>query len=98
MDTYANRVITIGKLKITLPSLIVAVAGLVLAVVASIAVNIWAGLGTALVMFIASFNVNCAVVGHCTTWAWLLTSIYFIYAILVIIAVPFATKDVLKRL
>ena len=34
--------------------------------------------------FVAAYNVNCAIVGKCEFWAWLLTFVYVIYALMVI--------------
>ena len=86
MEAAAHQVVTIGKLQMTLPAAIVAVAGFVIAVAVAWLVHPIMGIAVLPGFFIAAYNVNCVTVGHCTTWAWILTSIYAFYtAILVIV-------------
>jgi hypothetical protein len=87
MDANAHKIITVGQLKMTLPAFITAVCGFVAAVVISWKVNIMVGLVVLPSFFIASYNVNCATVGHCTTWAWILTTLYVIYVLFAVGAV-----------
>ena len=77
--------VKIGKLKISIPSLITVIAG----IVAGIAVGYHAkrpaaGLVVTAVLFGAAYNVNCNIHGHCVTWAYLLSSFYVFYALLIL--------------
>lgn len=78
------------KPKITLASKVVLAAGLFLSVLLVLLApkpfNIWAGLYFVVVTSLASYNVNCAQVGHCYLWAWVLTSIFIVSVIMSVVA------------
>jgi hypothetical protein len=77
--------VKIGKLKISIPSLITAIAG----IVAGLAVGYHtkrpaAGLIITAVLFGAAYNVNCNIHGNCVAWAYFLSSVYLFYALLIL--------------
>jgi len=78
MDSAAQKIITVGKLKLTLPAMITVVGGMVVGLITALKFSWLAGIIMILVFFVAAYNINCATVGHCTTWAWVLTIIYLI--------------------
>ena len=80
------KVILVGKFALTLPAFITAILGLVLGVAISFTMNLWAGLFIVAAFFLAAYNVNCAVVGKCVAWAWVLTGVYMLYAIPTVLA------------
>jgi len=89
LDKIAHKVITIGKLKLTLPSLITLVCGVAIAAVFAIKVSPLMGLGVMLPFLLAAYNVNCTVVGHCSAWAMVLALCYMVYALSVVVLVAF---------
>lgn len=93
MEKSAHKIITIGKLKLTLPSFITAVCGIFVGLVTSIKLNPFMGLVTVLPFLIAAYTVNCTIVGHCTTWAWVLTTLYVVYVLSVFLGVSFLDSD-----
>jgi hypothetical protein len=88
-DKYAHKVIMIGKLKLTLPSLITLVCGAVIATVFAIKISPIMGLGVMLPFLLATYNVNCTVVGHCSAWAMVLALFYVVYTLSVLMLVVF---------
>lgn len=78
MEDYTKKTITIGKLKMSLFSFIVALSGLVIGLISSIKINIVSGLVITLGFFLAAYNLNCVIVGHCRIWAWVLLIVYLI--------------------
>lgn len=84
MDSSAQQIIQIGTLRLTLPSFITAVCGLVIGAIFGLKINIITGLLIVAAAFLQAYTVNCIVIGHCTTWAWILSSIYVLYAVIMI--------------
>lgn len=80
MDSSAKRIVSIGKLQMTLPSVMVAITGFATALVIAWKVHPIMGLAILPGFFLAAYNVKCVTVGQCTTWAWILTSMYIFYA------------------
>jgi hypothetical protein len=89
MEKSANKIITVGKLKLTLPSFITAVCGIIVGLATSIKINPFVGLAAVVPFLIAAYTVNCTVVGHCTTWAWVLTVLYVVNVAIVFLGVSF---------
>lgn len=85
IDSAAHRVVTVGKLQLTLPAAIVAASGFVVAIAMAWLVHPILGIAILPGFFLAAYNVNCVTVGHCTTWAWILTSIYTFYTLLIVV-------------
>lgn len=94
--------------EITLQSKIILVAGIILSITIAIFAprpyNIWIAIYFLFVAMIAAYNVNCAQVGHCYTWAWILTVTYVLSVILMLLGSFFSkkigstiTKSVKKR-
>lgn len=89
--------ITIGSLTMTRASLIVAIIGIVIALfltiflpLAGVTSGFLMGLIILLGFFIGAYNMNCVVLGQCTTYATILMTVYIIYAVLTIIAISAA--------
>lgn len=73
--------------KITQQAYLIALAGIVLAViVVALTLNMQGvviALALLLSFFIYAYNVNCTIVGKCHVWAWLLTVLYMLNAVTV---------------
>lgn len=74
------RTVTVGSLTMTLPAAIIAAIGVVSAVAMvlyhpGLLLPSMVMLG---VFFIAAYNINCTVVGHCETFAWILTLCFLV--------------------
>lgn len=88
MQYYMNEkngdvtMIKIGELSISLASFLTLCSGFVVAVIIMFASRktFMLGLSTFLVFCIVAYNVNCVQLGHCTTYAWILTILYIGYA------------------
>jgi hypothetical protein len=76
-----QKTVKIDDLEISMQAFITAMAGLVLGVAMSTLVNVWSGFLIVAVFFVAAYNVNCAVVGKCINWSWILVAVYVLYAI-----------------
>jgi predicted membrane protein len=66
--------------KVTLQAFIVAVIGLLTALITMSFGKVFTVLGLTMLLgvFIASYSINCTVVGSCHNWAWFLTVVYVI--------------------
>jgi Na+-translocating ferredoxin:NAD+ oxidoreductase RnfE subunit len=73
--------------KITQQAYLIALAGIVLAVIVVALTLSMQGVVIALALllsfFIYAYNVNCTIVGKCHVWAWLLTILYILNALTV---------------
>jgi Na+-translocating ferredoxin:NAD+ oxidoreductase RnfE subunit len=73
--------------KITQQAYLIALAGIVLAVIVVALTLSMQGVVIALALllsfFIYAYNVNCTIVGKCHIWAWLLTILYILNALTV---------------
>jgi Na+-translocating ferredoxin:NAD+ oxidoreductase RnfE subunit len=82
--------------KITQQAYLIALAGIVLAViVVALTLNMQGvviALALLLSFFIYAYNVNCTIVGKCHVWAWLLTILYILNALTVGTGLLFAGK------
>lgn len=72
MNLSADRIITVGSLQVTLPAFITAMTGIVLGLVSLFKGSKEVGLVFMLLLLLQSYSINCAVVGHCNSWAWFL--------------------------
>ena len=76
------KMVSIGHLNMTLSSFIVLIAGLLLVIITLILSPTTLGLisatSFALVSILGAYNINCAQLGHCQVWAWILTSLYIV--------------------
>lgn len=72
MNISADRIITIGSLQVTLPAFITALTGIVLALASIFTGSREVGLTFMVLLLLQSYSINCAVVGHCNSWAWFL--------------------------
>lgn len=80
MDNY----ITIGKEKISLQALVILFWGflLILVLLCFSPVLGMAGLILVIPVLMQSYNVNCAIHGHCKAWAWILTFCWTVYVLI----------------
>jgi hypothetical protein len=74
------KMISIGHLNVTMASFIILMAGLVVVTIVIILspnpVGLVSALFLALSSVLAAYNVNCAQLGQCQVWAWVLTGLY----------------------
>ena len=84
MNFSADRIISVGSLRMTLPAFIVALAALVMGGFLSMKVHTVVGLMLMLVMFVNAYTVNCTITGHCNVWAWVLTVTYVLATAMII--------------
>ena len=75
--------VQIGGLKVSINAFLTFIAGLVFSVVVTIVMpfGAFAGMYILLIFTLFAYNVNCVQVGHCKTWAWILTILYVIYVV-----------------
>ena len=81
MGEFAKRTVQIGSITVCYPAFVTFLSGLVISLLIAVNGNMWLGLLTLGVFFVTTYNVNCVVVGNCTTWAWVLMCIYVLYAL-----------------
>ena len=102
MDFKTNsmdvKMVSVGHLNMTLASFIVVVGGFLLATViialSPSSVGIFSALFILLGSVLSAYNINCAQLGHCQTWAWVLTTLYILGVILSMFSVfRFKTVD-----
>lgn len=82
------KTITIAGVKISQLSVVVLVSSFVLAL-AMLFVGPMGFLGSLTVLLagaLAAYNVNCVQVGHCQTWALILTVFYVINSVIIVVA------------
>lgn len=74
--------IKFGELSISLASFLTLLSGFIVAVLIMFASKktFVLGLTTFLVFCVVAYNVNCVQLGHCNTYAWILTILYMGYA------------------
>lgn len=97
---YFSEQVQVGSLKITRNALFTLSSGIVLSAIIMFAVpkvGVWIGLVTLLMFVLAAYNINCAVVGKCTTWALILTILYLISTIGAIIKYFTDSKGFVKK-
>ncbi len=81
LGEFAKRTVQIGSVTVCYPAFVTLLSGLVISLLVAFNGNMWLGLLTFGVFLVTTYNVNCVVVGNCTTWAWILMSLYVLYAI-----------------
>ena len=100
-----TKFVQIGKVTLSLQSLLTLIFGFV----ASLSVLVMgkfrpSAIATSLLMlaslFYTAYIINCTLVGNCTVLAWVMTSVYIFYAV-VVFALPsiplLAVKDLKKK-
>jgi hypothetical protein len=82
-----SDMVMVGDMKMTRSALITLTAGLILSLSVAIFVphGVFIGLFMFLGFIIAAYNLNCVVVGKCTTWALVLTAVYIVYVLMSLI-------------
>jgi hypothetical protein len=81
LGVFAKRTVQIGSINVCYPAFVTLISGLIISLLIAVNGNMWLGLLTLGVFMVTTYNVNCVVVGNCTTWAWVLMSIYVFYAL-----------------
>ena len=81
MNAFAKRTVQIGSIKVCYPAFVTLICGLIISILIGVGGNIWLGILTLGVFLVTTYNVNCVVVGNCTTWAWILMCIYIFYVL-----------------
>lgn len=94
------KIIYIGNIKVTWAAFINLIAGIILSSV--LAINIpdigpFIGLFVLLLWMILTYNINCAQIGHCKKWAWILTIFYLIYASFISIMLITNKDSIIKK-
>ena len=84
MDPALTR--TVFGRRVSLSAVLTFGAGLVIAAAVAL-VSPMASLAALLAFAVAAYNVNCAHVGRCHVFAWVLTALYLVYAAVVLVAV-----------
>ena len=67
---------SVGSLKITQQAFIISIVGAIAGIFIAMKGMVIPGLIVMAGAFLAAYNSNCAVVGHCNTWAWILAIFY----------------------
>ena len=77
------KFVQVGSLTLSAPAFVVALTGVVVSVGMTIAAPklIFASLLVLAAFFVAAYNVNCAIVGNCSVWAWVLAVMYVLMAL-----------------
>jgi type III secretory pathway component EscU len=92
------KMVSIGQLHITIASLITFCCGIIVALMLLFVgpYGIFMSVYVLLLFLVLAYNVNCAQVGHCNTWAWVLTAIYIFYTVIAVILFVFNYPKFLK--
>lgn len=92
------KIITIGALRMTLPSFITAICGMTIGVsLLFVMPQLWPmSLMIVAAFLVGAYNVNCAVVGNCNAWAWILATVYIVYT-LIVVGAMFFRKQLLNE-
>jgi len=81
MGEFAKRTVQIGSIRVCYPAFVTLICGLIISILISASGNLWLGILTFGVFLVTTYNVNCVVVGNCTTWAWVLMCVYIFYVL-----------------
>ena len=76
MNLSADRIINVGPVSMTLPAFTTAITGLLAGMLLVFKGQAMIGFSIMLVLFMNAYTVNCTVIGHCNTWAWVLAISY----------------------
>ena len=79
MDEFAKRTVRIGSVEVCYPAFVTLICGLIISILISVSGSLWLGILTFGVFLVTTYNVNCVVVGNCTTWAWILMFIFIFF-------------------
>ena len=97
MADFAKRTVKIGKIEICYPAFVTLLCGLIVGVLLAANGHFVLGIFTFGLFLVTTYNVNCVVVGNCTTWAWILMFIYIFY-VLTVIGAASAYSDMKSRM
>lgn len=91
-------IIRVGSLNLSVQALITAVLGIVAGLAIIIAApKLWFLSVFIIIAFFANaYTINCTLVGHCYTWAWILVAVAIILFLNLIITVWLARNDLTK--
>lgn len=79
--SLAYRTVYIGNIKMTLFSLITVCCGIITGLFLAYKVHPLIGLLMIGSMFLAAYDLNCVIVGHCKVFAWILVTLYVLNTI-----------------
>ena len=83
MTFSADRIISVGSLKMVLPAFVVALSAVLVAIFLAFKGQSVVALGLMFGMFVNAYTINCTVIGQCNTWAWVLAVVYSLTALMV---------------
>jgi hypothetical protein len=80
-DSTKTKFFLVAGKKIARPAFYTLIFAIILAIVVALFIpyGIFIGIYILLIFLLLSYNINCTLVGHCKTWAWILTTAYIIY-------------------
>jgi hypothetical protein len=81
MNLFAKRTVQIGSIHVCYPAFVTLICGLIISILICVSGQLWLGILTFGVFLVTTYNVNCVVVGNCTTWAWILMFVYIFYVL-----------------
>lgn len=96
METINDeKVISIGKLKITLPAFIILVTGLTAVLfIILLAPYFWfVALYLLFVVLVSTYAVNCTIVGKCRIYAWIVCAVAILSYVFVVISLVLRVRE-----
>jgi hypothetical protein len=81
-NSLAYKTVYIGNIKMTLFSLITVCCGIASGLFLAYKVHPFIGLLMIGSTFVAAYNLNCVIVGHCRVFAWILVTLYVLNTVL----------------
>ena len=93
------KFLKIGALSVALPAFLVAIMGVAGSLIIALAMpRFWpVALLTLASTFLASYNINCAIVGKCVVWAWVLAGV-MLFEITMIAVIALGSKSTFKAM
>jgi hypothetical protein len=96
-----KSLISLGEhTKVTRAAFYTLIAGLILSIVIAFTFPVSGpliGIFVLLVWVLLAYNINCVQVGHCYTWAWILTIFYLIYISFAVFALIIYNKKIVTN-
>lgn len=90
-DSKKPKMIKVGKIEMTRASFIVLLVGICTSVacliIAPNLVGVIMAIYFLLSVILVAYNINCTQLGKCYTWAWILTVVYILGAVLSVIKI-----------
>ena len=94
------KMVSLFNKRITYNAYLTLLAGLVMSLTFAFTIphGVFIGLYILLMFTLLAYNVNCVQVGHCSMWAWILTAVYVIYAVIVVAFLIFKKDTVVANI